>query len=57
MVYFTSDLENFLTGTTDAGRSVRPIETTTEDMVKKFHHIMLEDHRLKVCKIAKKVII
>lgn len=43
------------TSTTDAERPGRPIEVTTEEMVTKIHDIVLEDRRVKVREIAKKV--
>lgn len=43
------------TNTTDAERSGRPAEITTEEMINKIHDIVLEDRRVKISEIAKKV--
>lgn len=41
--------------TSDAPRSGRPIEVTTEDVVEEVHNIVLDDRRVKVREIAEKV--
>ena len=43
------------TNTTDAERSGRPIEITTEEIIHKIHDIVLENSHMKMCNIAEKV--
>ena len=53
IVWFTNGLWNFVVA--DAVCSGHLIEMTTEEMINKFHDIMLEDCYVKEFEIAKKI--
>ena len=55
-VYFwINEFKRGRTCTEDEARSGRPVEVTTTDVVEKIHGIVMEDCRVKVCKMVESV--
>ena len=50
--YWFNEFKRGRTSVFDEKRPARPIEVTTEDIIKKNHDIVLADHRVKIREIA-----